>query len=309
MPRCWCAISRPRKRKRDLDLVAFVEEALHRPHLHVVIVIVDGRAHLDLLDLDDLLLLAGFVGLLLLLVFVFAVVEQFADRRLVVGGDLDQIEAFLFRDGAGFVGADLAIFVPVVADQKHGAGGDLFIDARAILGGRGRILLKTSGDYDLFSFGKPCAIALRRFRRTQAKRGSIMDANGGLSMTRRVALNPAEGRTRRKIGCPGLSGKGYSATSWRDSASVLMRAMNCSSGMAPKSLPDLQPDRDFSFRRLALAHHQHVGDFLELGVADLLLHPLVGGVDVHAQAGGAVDHRRGKQGVNAPSARNRSPSR
>jgi hypothetical protein len=111
-------------------------------------VIVDGGAHLDLLDLDDLLLLAGLVGLFLLFVFELAVIEQLADRRLVVGGDLDQIEAFFFRDGAGFVGADLAIFVPVVADQKYGAGGDLFIDARPILGGRGRILLKTSGYYD-----------------------------------------------------------------------------------------------------------------------------------------------------------------
>jgi hypothetical protein len=42
----------------DLDLVAFLEEPLHRAHLHVVIVIVDHRPQLDLLDLDDLLLLA-----------------------------------------------------------------------------------------------------------------------------------------------------------------------------------------------------------------------------------------------------------
>ena len=134
MPRCWCAISRPRKRKRDLDLVAFVEEALHRPHLHVVIVIVDGRAHLDLLDLDDLLLLAGFGGFFLLFVFVFAIVHQLDHGGLGIGRNLDQVEAFFFRQGAAFVDADFAVFVPVIADQKDGAGRDFFVDARAILG-------------------------------------------------------------------------------------------------------------------------------------------------------------------------------
>ena len=69
----------------DLDLVAFLEEAPDRLHLHVVVVIVDHRAHLDLLDLDDLLLLAGLGGLLLFLIFEFAVVEDLADRRLGIG--------------------------------------------------------------------------------------------------------------------------------------------------------------------------------------------------------------------------------
>jgi hypothetical protein len=84
-------------------------------------VVVDGRAHLDLLDLDDLLLLAGFVGFFLLLVFELAVIEQLADRRLVVRRDLDQIEAFFFGYGAAFVDADLAVFVSVVTNQKNGA--------------------------------------------------------------------------------------------------------------------------------------------------------------------------------------------
>ena len=66
--------------QRHLDLVAFLEEALHGAHLHLVIVIVDHRPQLDLLDLDDLLLLASFGRLLLRLVFVFAVIEDFGDR-------------------------------------------------------------------------------------------------------------------------------------------------------------------------------------------------------------------------------------
>ncbi len=73
-----------------------------------------------------------------------------------------------------------------------------------------------------------------------------------------------------------------------------MRAMNCSKGIAPKSLPERSRDRDLTDLGLAFAYHQHVGDFLELRVADLLLHPLIGGVDIHPETGGAVHHWRGE---------------
>jgi hypothetical protein len=119
-------------------------------------VIVDGRAHLDLLDLDDLLLLARFGGFLLLFIFELAVVHQLDDGRLRLGRDFDEVEAFFFRDGAAFVEADLAVFVTVVSDQEDGAGKDFFVDARAIFGGRRRVTgCKTSGDYDSLSCVKP----------------------------------------------------------------------------------------------------------------------------------------------------------
>ncbi len=66
----------------DLHLVAFLEEPFDRAHLHVVVVIVDGGAHLDLFDLDDLLMLARLGRLLLRLILVFAVVEDLADGRV-----------------------------------------------------------------------------------------------------------------------------------------------------------------------------------------------------------------------------------
>ena len=84
-PNSWWASSRPRKRKGDLDLVAFLEEAFDGAHFHVVVVIVDAGPHLDLFDLDDLLSLARLGGLLLLLVFVFAVVEDLGHRRVGIG--------------------------------------------------------------------------------------------------------------------------------------------------------------------------------------------------------------------------------
>src|SRR5690606_31172925 len=49
----------------DLDLVALAQELLDRAHLHVVVVIIDIGPELDLLDLDDLLLLARLRRLLL----------------------------------------------------------------------------------------------------------------------------------------------------------------------------------------------------------------------------------------------------
>src|SRR5665213_1555048 len=134
--------------QRDLDLVALVEEALHLLHLGVVVVVIDRRAHLDLLDLDDLLLLARFGGFFLLFVFELAVVHQFDDGRLGFRGYLDEVEAFFFRDRAAFVETDLAVFVAVVSDQKNGAREDLLIDTRPVLGWRLVGLLKTSGYYD-----------------------------------------------------------------------------------------------------------------------------------------------------------------
>jgi hypothetical protein len=69
----------------DLHLVAFAEELDDLLHLGVVIVVVDVRTHLDLLDLLRLLALALRVGLLLRLVFEAADVEELGDGRIGVG--------------------------------------------------------------------------------------------------------------------------------------------------------------------------------------------------------------------------------
>ena len=82
--------------QRQLDLVALVEEALYRPHLHLVVVAVDVRAHLDLFDLDDLLVLACLGRLLLVGVFELAEIEDLDDWRFGIGRDLDEIQARLF---------------------------------------------------------------------------------------------------------------------------------------------------------------------------------------------------------------------
>ena len=76
-----------------LTLSPSLDERENLLHLHVVIVVVDVRTHLDLLDLLRLLRLAGEIGLFLGLVFELADVEELAHRRIGVGRDLDQVEA------------------------------------------------------------------------------------------------------------------------------------------------------------------------------------------------------------------------
>jgi phosphomevalonate kinase len=55
--------------------------------------IVDVGTHLNLFDFLRLLALAGKVGLFLGLIFKLANIQEFADRRISIGGDFDQIEA------------------------------------------------------------------------------------------------------------------------------------------------------------------------------------------------------------------------
>src|SRR5712671_4693026 len=118
--------------QRHLDLVAFPEEANHRAHLHIVIVIVDHRAEFDFLDFDDLLLLARFRLLFLLLKFVLAKIEQLADRRLGVRRNLDEVEAGLLRQRQCVGNRNCAAVGTVPIDQMNLAFADVIIDARTV---------------------------------------------------------------------------------------------------------------------------------------------------------------------------------
>ena len=62
--------------QRHFHLVAFFQELEHRAHLHAVVVIIDIWTEFDFLDLDRLLLFAGFVLSFLLFVFELAVIEN-----------------------------------------------------------------------------------------------------------------------------------------------------------------------------------------------------------------------------------------
>jgi hypothetical protein len=87
--------------------------------LGVVVVLGDLGPELDLPDVDLLLVLARGLLLLLLLVFVFRVVEHARDRRPRVGRHLHQVEVALARVVERLVGLDHANLVAVLADEPH----------------------------------------------------------------------------------------------------------------------------------------------------------------------------------------------
>jgi hypothetical protein len=94
-------------------------------------VIVDHGPELDLLDLDDLLFLAGFRRLFLRLELVLAVIQDFGDGRHRIGGDLDEIKpGCLGKPNSGF-GQNNTFVVTGGIDQLNLSGADLLVDARA----------------------------------------------------------------------------------------------------------------------------------------------------------------------------------
>src|SRR6185312_8203510 len=117
----------------DLDLVPGLEEPHHVTLLGLVVVGVDLRTKLHLLDDHVRLVPTGLTGLLGVLVLELPVVHELADRGARRRGDLDQVEVGLLRqaqrvsrrddaDGlaVGSNEADLGNPDPVV-DTKLGA--------------------------------------------------------------------------------------------------------------------------------------------------------------------------------------------
>jgi hypothetical protein len=83
-------------------------------HLEIVIMLVNRRTKLDFFDFNNDLLFLGLVRAFLLLVQVFAKVNDFAHGRLSRRCDFNQIQAALTRNSQRFVrrhDADLAFLV------------------------------------------------------------------------------------------------------------------------------------------------------------------------------------------------------
>src|SRR6516162_6850559 len=121
-----------------LDLVAFLEESAHGFHFHVVIMVVDAGAELDLFDLDDLLPLASLIGFLLLEKSEAAVIEDLADRRGGIRGELDEIEAGILGDLEGIEEGHHTPVRTVVVDQLNLADtSNVAVDPGPIFLGRG----------------------------------------------------------------------------------------------------------------------------------------------------------------------------
>ena len=113
---------------RDLEAVALVEELLAVFQLGVEVVRVDAGGHAYLLDLDNALILLGFLLLLGLLKAELAVVHNLADRGIGARSDLDQIEVMLGGDLQSFLcGHDTELFA-LSTYQAHFLVKYLFVD-------------------------------------------------------------------------------------------------------------------------------------------------------------------------------------
>jgi len=101
-------------------------------------VIVDHRPQLDLLDLDDLLFLAGFGGFFLGGIFELPVIHDLANGRIGIRRNLDQIHAGFHRHLHGRGRFDGAVVQPGLIDQLDFVVADFIVGARPVFGCSGR---------------------------------------------------------------------------------------------------------------------------------------------------------------------------
>src|SRR3954453_6539532 len=114
---------------RDLDLVARFQEPHYVTLLGLVVVRVDLRPELHLLDDRVHLVTACLTGLLRGLVLVLAVVHELADRWPGGGCDLDEVEVGLLGQSQCIADGDDADLLTVGTDEPHFRDADPVVDA------------------------------------------------------------------------------------------------------------------------------------------------------------------------------------
>jgi hypothetical protein len=110
---------------------------------------VDVGAHLDLLDLDDLLVLARLGSLLLVGVFQLAEIEDLADWRIGIGGNLYEIEAGFLGCEQRVVDRNISEIVAVGRDELDAGDANVPVGARAFLCRRRRFERSANGRFSL----------------------------------------------------------------------------------------------------------------------------------------------------------------
>src|SRR5665647_2743918 len=126
----WRRLFAAAKHDGDLDLVAGLEEPLDVALLGGVVMRVDLRAELDLLDDRVDLVLAGFPLLDGFLVLELAKVHELGDRRLCHRGHLDEVEVRLGSESQGVFDAYDADLFTIGANQPHFRNPDAVVDTR-----------------------------------------------------------------------------------------------------------------------------------------------------------------------------------
>src|SRR5207248_8860859 len=112
----------------DLDLVAFQEKLLDRLTLEVEVVLVRRRAHADLFEQGNLLVLPRFALFLVLLEPELAVVHEAADRGDGSWGNLDEIYITFLRHSESFEEGDYSELFATFANHTNFAGADSLVD-------------------------------------------------------------------------------------------------------------------------------------------------------------------------------------
>src|SRR5690606_5602264 len=115
------------KTQRDLRLVAMTEEANQVTELDLVVTLLGAGPKLDLFDLRLLLLLAGGLGLLVLLEHELAVVHDSAYRGIRVRRDLHEVQTQLFGGRKSLLNRHDADLFPVGTDHTNPRRIDLLI--------------------------------------------------------------------------------------------------------------------------------------------------------------------------------------
>ena len=128
----------------NLDLIAVLQKLEHIAHLDVIVMRIGVGPELDLFDLDDLLLPTSFAFAFLLLVLELAKIHDFADRRVRVGRNFNQIKAHVGGHLHRFGGMNYPDVFTFGTNQANLGGTDLFIDARSGISLRRRVVRSAS---------------------------------------------------------------------------------------------------------------------------------------------------------------------
>ena len=135
-PNSVCCHLAAAKLQRHLHLHVLAQKADGVLDLDAKIVRINARTELDFLHGRGVLVLLGFLFLLGLFVTELAEFNEAADRRRGVGGDFDQVNPLLPRQGQRFIEGNDAELFAVHSDDADFAGADFAVDPEERIGRR-----------------------------------------------------------------------------------------------------------------------------------------------------------------------------
>src|SRR5690606_35271481 len=221
----------------DVHLVALLEKAPDRAAFHVIVVLVGIGPELDFLQIGGLLLLPRLRLFLLLGEALLAVIGNLHDRRIVVGGDLDQIQSGFTGGVQRSLDRHFPLLLALLIDEQDTSSLDILVDARSFLLGGG------GGLRTLSYCGSPClsegAIYARARGNVQESRfcaSSVFEsASGGGAITSTSASGGSTSGVGVGCGRAMLSGNTFMprAACFTSSTEIFSSDPECSTAMAP----------------------------------------------------------------------------